>query len=79
MKPIPANRPPLLVASFLLCLLPACLQHKVDLEPIEIEPIHITMDINLKVQRELDDFFDFEADSEDTPTDPSNGSEDTKR
>jgi hypothetical protein len=28
--------------------------------PIEIKPIHITMDINLRVQGKLDEFFDFE-------------------
>ncbi len=39
----------------------------VDSEPIEIKPIHITMDINLRVQRELDEFFDFE----DTATPPA--------
>lgn len=26
-----------------------------------IEPIHITLDVNLKVQRELDDFGDLDA------------------
>jgi len=25
--------------------------------PIEIKPIHITIDVNLKVDKELDDFF----------------------
>lgn len=30
---------------------------RVKTEPIEIKPIHITMDINLKIQRELDRFF----------------------
>ena len=43
-----------------LCVLgllafPACTQHKVELD---VKPIHITMDINIKVQRELDDIFD---------------------
>ena len=37
-----------------------CIQHSVQSAPIEIKPIHITMDINLRVQRELDEFFDFE-------------------
>lgn len=32
-----------------------CIRIKSD--PIRVEPIHITMDINLKVQRELDKFF----------------------
>ena len=34
------------------------IQHKVD--PIEVKPIHITMDVNLRVDRKLDDFFDFQ-------------------
>ena len=32
----------------------------VKVEPIKVEPIHITMDINIKIDRQLDDFFDFE-------------------
>ena len=32
--------------------------HDVKVEPIEIKPIHITMDINIKVDREVDAFFD---------------------
>jgi hypothetical protein len=36
-------------------------------EPIEIKPIYITMDINLRVQRELDEFFDFEDKAPRTP------------
>lgn len=54
-------------AASLLCagvpfaaLVCGCLSHHVETEPIEIKPIHITMDINLRVQRELDEFFDFE-------------------
>ena len=30
---------------------------QVDLAPVEIKPIHITIDINIKVDRALDDFF----------------------
>ena len=26
----------------------------------EVEPIYITMDVNVKVEKKLDDFFDFE-------------------
>ena len=32
-------------------------QSEVDVKPIEIKPIHITLDINIKVDRALDDFF----------------------
>lgn len=45
---------------FLLCtaLLPfwgGCVSVKT--EPIEVKPIHITVDVNVKVERALDDFF----------------------
>jgi len=39
--------------------LPACTRHTVRLEPIEVKPIHITMDINIKVQREIEKDFAF--------------------
>jgi len=39
--------------------LPACTRHTVRLEPIEVRPIHITMDINIKVQREIEKDFAF--------------------
>jgi hypothetical protein len=32
----------------------------VSVDPIEVKPIFITMDINVKVDRQLDDFFAFE-------------------
>ena len=34
------------------------MKHNVKVEPVEIKPIHITMDINIKVDREVDAFFD---------------------
>lgn len=40
-----------------LLLLPGCTSHEVDIKPVEIKPIHITIDINVKVDRALDDFF----------------------
>jgi len=55
------RRAPATGAAFATLLLAAgCIQHSVQSAPIEIKPIHITMDINLRVQRELDEFFDFE-------------------
>ena len=50
----------LLPCAVPLALACGCFAHRVDTAPIEIKPIHITMDINLRVQRELDEFFDFE-------------------
>jgi hypothetical protein len=32
--------------------------HQVEVKPVEIKPIHITIDVNVKVDRALDDFFD---------------------
>ena len=34
-----------------------CTRHEVEVKPIEIKPIHITIDVNVKVDRALDDFF----------------------
>jgi hypothetical protein len=45
----------LLSAAWLLTLLGSgCMTVRTE---HRIEPIHITLDVNLKVQRELDDFF----------------------
>jgi len=40
-----------------LFTLTACTSHKVEIQPLEIKPIHITIDVNVKVDRALDDFF----------------------
>jgi hypothetical protein len=36
----------------------ACTRHQVEIKPVEIKPIHITIDVNVKVDRALDDFFE---------------------
>ena len=49
-----------LIYSFLLTtvvILSACTKHEIEVKPVEIKPIHITIDINVKVDRALDDFF----------------------
>ena len=57
-----------------LLVLPSCA--RVTVEPIEVKPIHITMDINIKIQRELAKAFDFEKDFESVkPQDPKKGPE----
>jgi hypothetical protein len=38
-------------------------ESKVDVRPIEVKPIHITVDVNVRVDRELDNFFSFEDQS----------------
>ena len=35
----------------------SCTQHKVEVAPVEVKPIHITIDVNVKVDRALDDYF----------------------
>lgn len=59
-----------LAAGTGLLLLPllaaSCTQHKidtastVDVRPIEVKPIHITVDVNVRIDRQLDEFFAFE-------------------
>jgi hypothetical protein len=49
------NRRLFLSAAVLPLLLGGCLNIKT--EPIEVKPIHITVDVNVKVDKALDDFF----------------------
>ena len=56
----------LLVA--ILAISTACTRHNIQVEPIEVKPIHMTVDINIKVDRTLDQFFDFE---EEVPVPPA--------
>lgn len=43
------------VALLGLLLLGGCISVKT--EPIEVKPIHITVDVNVRVEKALDDFF----------------------
>jgi hypothetical protein len=45
------------VAAVLVAMAGCETHHTIKLEPVEIKPIHITMDINIKVDREVEDFF----------------------
>lgn len=47
----------LLLAAFSFLVSQSCTQHKVEVAPVEIKPIHITIDVNVKVDKALDDFF----------------------
>lgn len=42
--------------------------HQVELAPVEIKPIHITIDVNVRVEKALDDFFDDLEDAEEQIT-----------
>jgi len=47
----------LLLAALIFLVSQSCTQHKVEVAPVEIKPIHITIDVNVKVDRALGDFF----------------------
>ena len=53
----------LIMVLGLCCFICGCTHHEieskseVDVKPIEIKPIHITIDINVKVDKALDNFF----------------------
>jgi hypothetical protein len=57
-----------LSATVVPLLLGGCLNVKT--EPIEVKPIHITVDVNVRVERALDDFFG-DLDQKSTTIDPS--------
>ncbi len=38
-------------------LLQGCTRHEVNIAPVEVKPIHITIDVNIRVDKALDDFF----------------------
>ena len=47
------------ISSFLVLFIFAGCQssHQVEIKPVEIKPIHITIDVNIRVEKALDDFF----------------------
>jgi hypothetical protein len=48
----------LVAAALALLVMPACnTSHTVKVEPVEIKPIYITLDVYIKVEREVEDFF----------------------
>jgi len=64
-----------LMAALLTTFLFSCsTRHAVEVAPVEIKPIHITIDVNIKVDKALDDFFE----DIDETGDESAGSSDTQ-
>ena len=53
----------ILIAISVITFIAGCTEHKVKVEPVKVEPIHITIDVNVKIDKALDDFFD-DIDSE---------------
>lgn len=48
-------------------------RHAVEVEPVEIKPIHITIDVNVRVEKALEDFFgDIDEAEEETDISPIN-------
>jgi hypothetical protein len=47
----------ILPATLIFLIFYGCTQHKVEVAPVEVKPIHITIDVNVKVDKALDDFF----------------------
>ena len=47
-----------IILTGLLFLAGACsTKHSIEVAPVEVKPIHITIDVNVKIDRALDDFF----------------------
>ena len=62
----------ILLATFISIVSYGCTQHKVEVAPVEIKPIHITIDVNVKVDKALDDFFsDVDSAKQKIETNPS--------
>lgn len=46
------------LGALMLLSFPACqTKHEVAVAPVEVKPIHITIDVNVRVDKALDDFF----------------------
>ncbi len=65
-------RIPLMALAVMLLLQSACsTRHEVQMAPVEVKPIHITIDVNVRVQKDLEDFFS-DIDKADQKLNPSN-------
>ena len=47
----------MLISLLIFLMMPGCTSHKVEVAPVEVKSIHITIDVNIKVDKALDDFF----------------------
>jgi hypothetical protein len=34
-----------------------CTHHEIEVKPVEIKPIHITVDVNVRVEKAVEDFY----------------------
>ena len=47
----------LLVALLAMSFTACSTKHQVEIKPMEVKPIHITIDVNIRVEKALDDYF----------------------
>jgi len=47
----------IVVVVLFLALFACQSKHDINVEPVEIKPIHITIDVNVRIEKALDDFF----------------------
>ncbi len=47
----------MIFAAVITCLSACQTRHELAVDPVEIKPIHITIDVNVKVDKALNDFF----------------------
>ena len=59
------------LATMLLLQSACSTRHEVQMAPVEVKPIHITIDVNVRVQKDLEDFFS-DIDKADQNLNPSN-------
>jgi hypothetical protein len=52
--------PVVAVVGLVLVIGPVACSPRVRVDPIEVKPIHIVHDINIRVDRQLDEFFAFQ-------------------
>jgi hypothetical protein len=65
-------------ATAAVLLLASC-KHTIKVEPVTIEPIHLTVDLNIRVDRKLDEFFAYEGQpSEEPKTDAAPDEEESR-
>ena len=67
----------LIALAVLSASLPGCTRHAVEVKPIRVEPIHVTIDINIKVQEQLEGLFAFEDEMSEAETKDKAGKDGT--
>jgi len=48
----------MILVVVVFCVVGCSTSHKIQVAPMEVKPIHITIDVNVKVDRALDNFFE---------------------